>query len=206
MRTDTTDNMPPVGLGIDVGSKTVKLAAIDENGGIVFAEYHRHRSDVLTTLADLLHEAIWKHGDMNLPVAMTGSAGIALAETLGIPFVQEVVATSNAVRARYPDADCVIELGGEDAKITYLTGNVEQRMNATCAGGTGDFIDGIAHMLGVRTRDMSKLALGSQRTYPIASRCAVLVFSRMISGYHLFDLCADIVFIRVGHQHQVPEL
>lgn len=173
MRTDTADNMPPVGLGIDVGSKTVKFAAIDENGGIVFAEYHRHRSDVLTTLADLLHEAIWKHGDMNLPIAMTGSAGIALAETLGIPFVQEVVATSNAVRARYPDADCVIELGGEDAKITYLTGNVEQRMNATCAGGTGDFIDGIAHMLGVRTRDMSKLALGSQRTYPIASRCAV---------------------------------
>lgn len=168
-----TNENAPVALGIDAGSKTIKLVAIDERGQIVFGMYHRHRSDVLTTLAELLHDAVWRYGDMNLPVAITGSAGIALAKVLGVPFVQEVVATTNAVKQRYPDADCIIELGGEDAKITYLTGNVEQRMNATCAGGTGDFIDGIAGMLGERTRNISKLALGSQRTYPIASRCAV---------------------------------
>ena len=163
----------PVRVGIDAGSKTLKLVALDDLNDIVYASYHRHRSDVLTTLADLLHDIIWRFGDVTVPIAMTGSAGIALSEALGIPFVQEVVATTNAVLDRYPDADCVIELGGEDAKITYLSGNVEQRMNATCAGGTGDFIDGIAGMLGVRTREFSKLALGSQRTYPIASRCAV---------------------------------
>ena len=168
----TNDN-EPVALGIDAGSKTIKLVALDERGQIVFGMYHRHRSDVLTTLAELLHDAVWRYGDMNLPVAITGSAGIALAKALDVPFVQEVVATTGAVKERYPDADCIIELGGEDAKITYLTGNVEQRMNATCAGGTGDFIDGIAGMLGERTRNISKLAFGSQRTYPIASRCAV---------------------------------
>ena len=168
-----TNDSEPVALGIDAGSKTLKLVALDERGEIVFAMYHRHRSDVLSTFAELLHDAAWRYGDVSLPVAITGSAGIALGRALGIPFVQEVVATTNAVKQRYPDADCIIELGGEDAKITYLTGNVEQRMNATCAGGTGDFIDGIASMLGVRTRDISKIALGSQRTYPIASRCAV---------------------------------
>ena len=132
----TNDN-EPVALGIDAGSKTIKLVALDERGQIVFGMYHRHRSDVLTTLAELLHDAVWRYGDMNLPVAITGSAGIALAKALDVPFVQEVVATTGAVKERYPDADCIIELGGEDAKITYLTGNVEQRMNATCAGGTG---------------------------------------------------------------------
>ena len=169
----STNDNPPVRIGIDAGSKTLKLVALDEMNDIVYASYHRHRSDVLTTLADLLHDVIWRYGDATVPIAMTGSAGIALSEALGVPFVQEVVATTTAVVDRYPDADCVIELGGEDAKITYLTGNVEQRMNATCAGGTGDFIDGIASMLGVRTREFSKLALGSRRTYPIASRCAV---------------------------------
>ena len=168
----TNDN-PPVALGIDAGSKTLKMVAFDANGDVVFASYHRHRSDVLTTLADSIHDFVWRYGDFELPTAITGSAGISLARALGIPFVQEVVATTTAVKSRYPDADCIIELGGEDAKITYLTGNVEQRMNATCAGGTGDFIDGIASMLGVRTREISKTALGSRRTYPIASRCAV---------------------------------
>ena len=172
------DNEPAF-LGIDAGSKTIKLVAADEAGDIVFALYHRHRSDVLTTLADLAHDAIWRYGDKTLPVAVTGSAGIALAQALNVPFVQEVVATTSAVKKRYPEADCIIELGGEDAKITYLGSNVEQRMNATCAGGTGDFIDSIASMLGIRTREISKLALGSSRTYPIASRCAVFAQTDM---------------------------
>ena len=160
-------------IGVDAGSKTLKLVALDEQGGVVFALYHRHRSDVRNSFADMLHEALWHYGDLSVPVAVTGSAGIALAEQLGLPFVQEVVATTNAVRSRHPETDCIIELGGEDAKITYLSGNVEQRMNATCAGGTGDFIDGIASMLGLKTREISNVALGSQHTYPIASRCAV---------------------------------
>ncbi|MBQ9001971.1 MAG: hypothetical protein IJ087_08975 [Eggerthellaceae bacterium] len=168
-----TNDRPPVRIGIDAGSKTLKLVTLDAEGEIVHGLYHRHRSDVRTSLAELIHDVIWRYGDMELPVAITGSAGIALAEALGLPFVQEVIATSRAVKARYPQADCIVELGGEDAKITYLTGAPEQRMNATCAGGTGDFIDGIASMLGCKTREISKLAFGSQRTYPIASRCAV---------------------------------
>ena len=169
---NTNDNAAAC-IGIDIGSKTIKLAALDTDGNVVFALYHRHRSDVRTTLAELLRDVIWRYGDLRLPTAITGSAGIALAEELGLPFVQEVVATTNAVRKRFPQANCIIELGGEDAKITYLDDPVEQRMNATCAGGTGDFIDGIASMLGVKSREMSKLALGAQRTYGIASRCAV---------------------------------
>ena len=160
-------------IGIDAGSKTIKMVVIDAKGNNVYSLYHRHRSDILTTLADIVHELAWKHGDIEAPVCFTGSAGIGVAEALGMPFVQEVVATTQAVRERIPQADCVIELGGEDAKIIYLTGGLEQRMNATCAGGTGDFIDGIANMLDVRTRDFSKLAFSAQRTYPIASRCAV---------------------------------
>ncbi len=168
----TNDNRP-VRFGLDVGSKTVKFVAVDADGHVVYSVYHRHRSDVRTTLAELVHDIIWRHGDLGAPLAVTGSAGIALAADLGVPFVQEVVATTAAVRARYPQADCIIELGGEDAKITHLREPIEQRMNATCAGGTGDFIDGIASMLGVKTREISNLALGSFRTYDIASRCAV---------------------------------
>ena len=164
-------------IGIDAGSKTIKIVVVNAEGRTVHSLYHRHRSDILTTTADLVHEMIWRHGDIKAPVSITGSAGIGVAEALGIPFVQEVVATTCAVRERHPEADCVIELGGEDAKIIYLTGGLEQRMNATCAGGTGDFIDGIAGMLKIRTRSFSKLAFGAHHSYPIASRCAVFAQS-----------------------------
>ena len=164
---------PRFRIGIDAGSKTIKVVVINAEGRTIHSLYHRHKSDILTTMADLAHEMVWKHGDITAPVSITGSAGIGVAEALGIPFVQEVVATTYAVRARHPEADCVIELGGEDAKIIYLTGGLEQRMNATCAGGTGDFIDSIAGMLKIRTRDFSKQAFRALRSYPIASRCAV---------------------------------
>lgn len=160
-------------VGIDAGSKTIKLVVLDDSGSIVHSAYRRHRSNIRDTLRSLLHDAIWVHGDVFAHVSVTGSAGISVAKLLGLPFVQEVVATTEAVRRTIPDADAVVELGGEDAKVVYLTGGVEQRMNATCAGGTGGFIDTIAFMLGVRTSEMSRLALGAQRTYPIASRCAV---------------------------------
>ena len=160
-------------IGIDTGSKTIKVAVLDDSGELVCSRYLRHRSDIRTTMADVLHDMVWRHGDLEGSVAVTGSAGIAVAEMLDLPFVQEVVATTRAVQDAFPQADCVIELGGEDAKVIYLTGGLEQRMNATCAGGTGGFIDTIAFMLGVSSRDMGRLSLGASRTYPIASRCAV---------------------------------
>ena len=159
--------------GIDAGSKTVKVVIVDEDGTVVNSIYRRHLSNIRETLVDILHNLVWRFGDLPGKATVTGSAGIALAEMLELPFVQEVLATERAVRELYPDADAVIELGGEDAKVMYLSGAPEQRMNATCAGGTGGFIDSIAFMLGVRTSDMSRLAGGASRIYPIASRCAV---------------------------------
>lgn len=160
-------------IGIDAGSKTIKVVVIDENDTVERSSYRRHRADILTTLTEVVHDLIWRYGDVAGTVAITGSAGIELSERLGIPFVQEVVATTRAVKGTFEQADAIIELGGEDAKVVYLSGGLEQRMNATCAGGTGGFIDTIAFMLGVSSREMSSLAMGATKTYPIASRCAV---------------------------------
>ena len=160
-------------IGIDCGSKTVKVCISDQDSRLVYSVYRRHRSNIKTTLLEIIHELNWRYGDLKGSIAITGSAGISVAEALELPFVQEVVATTKIVKKEYPQADCVIELGGEDAKIIYLTGGLEQRMNATCAGGTGGFIDNIAYLLGVRTADMDKLSMGASRIYPIASRCAV---------------------------------
>ena len=140
----------------------------------------RHRADVASTLARALHELTWRFGDTVGTVGVTGSAGIGISGLLGLPFVQEVVATTTAVRREYPQADAIVELGGEDAKLVYLTHGLEQRMNATCAGGTGGFIDTMAFMLGLRTEELSKQALGAKRTYPIASRCAVFAQTRCV--------------------------
>lgn len=160
-------------IGIDAGSKTIKLVLLDPDGKVVHTIYKRHRSNIRETIREAIHETLWLKGDMEAKIAVTGSAGISVSKLLGIPFVQEVVATTEAVKEKYPDADAIIELGGEDAKVAYLTGGVEQRMNATCAGGTGGFIDTIAFMLGVRTNQINTLAMGAKRIYPIASRCAV---------------------------------
>ncbi|MDJ1650988.1 BadF/BadG/BcrA/BcrD ATPase family protein [Gordonibacter faecis] len=160
-------------IGIDAGSKTIKVVVLDECGTTVHAVYRRHRSDIKSTLAQALHELTWRYGDIVGTVGVTGSAGIGISEAVGLPFVQEVVATTEAVQRAYPQADALIELGGEDAKVVYLTGGLEQRMNATCAGGTGGFIDTVAYLIGAKPDDMSKLALGAKRLYPIASRCAV---------------------------------
>ena len=160
-------------IGIDAGSKTIKLVVVDEEGNTVYSVYERHRAAIRETLADVIHNLVWRHGDVVGPVAITGSAGIGLARILGLPFVQEVVATTKAVREQFPDADAFIELGGEDAKVVYLTGRAEQRMNATCAGGTGGFIDNIAFMIGASSEQMSNLAMSATQIYPIASRCAV---------------------------------
>ena len=160
-------------IGVDAGSKTVKVVILDEDGTPLHSVYRRHLSNIRETLVDVLHNLAWRYGDLRGTAAITGSAGFALADMLGLPFVQEVIATTRAVQETYPDADAVIELGGEDAKVMYLSGNPEQRMNATCAGGTGGFMHTIAFMLGVRSSDMNRLAGGANHIYPIASRCAV---------------------------------
>lgn len=184
-------------IGIDAGSKTIKVVVVEEDGSIVHSAYRRHRADIRATLGEVLHDLRWRFGDLHGRAAVTGSAGIALSELLGLPFVQEVVATTRAVRDVYPGADAIIELGGEDAKIVYLTGGLEQRMNATCAGGTGGFIDTIAFMLGVRPQDMSGLALGASRLYPIASRCAVFaqtdVRPLLNAGARTSDVAASVL-------------
>ncbi len=160
-------------IGIDAGSKTIKVVILDADNTVLYSSYRRHRADIRKTVQEILHDFTWRYGEIEGTVAITGSAGIGLADLLGVPFVQEVVASTSAVQTLIPEADAIIELGGEDAKVVYLSNGLEQRMNATCAGGTGGFIDTIAFMLGVRAKDMSNLALRSNRLYPIASRCAV---------------------------------
>ncbi len=145
-------------IGIDCGSKTVKILALDSDGHVAFKSYQRHNTNIRATLVDALAECRSKIGDVPARFTMTGSAGMQIAEELDIPFVQEVVATKKAVRTLIPDADVVIELGGEDSKILFLTGGEELRMNSTCAGGTGGFIDTIAGMLNTNAPGLGILA------------------------------------------------
>lgn len=160
-------------IGIDVGSKTIKIAVIDEAGQLVHSVYRNHRSNIQKTLVDVIEEYRKRYGNVEGHAAVTGSGGISVARMLGLPFVQEVVATTFAVQHAIPQANIIIELGGEDAKVVYLDDPIEQRMNATCAGGTGGFIDSIAALLGVHTGEMNMLAIRARHTYPLASRCAV---------------------------------
>ena len=135
-------------LGIDIGSTTVKIAILNEENQLLFADYERHFANIQETLAHLLGEAHEKLGELTLQPVITGSGGLALANHLGIPFTQEVIAVSTSLKALAPQTDVAIELGGEDAKIIYFEGgNVEQRMNGICAGGTGSFIDQMASLL-----------------------------------------------------------
>lgn len=161
-------------IGIDVGSTTIKCVVLDEKQNIVYKSYHRHRAMIkekVQELVRLINEDIL-HGEKAY-LALTGSASLGMAEYFQIPFVQEVVATQIAVE-QYPETiDVVIELGGEDAKILFLTNGVEVRMNGTCAGGTGAFIDQMAVLLDVPVEEMDTLALQAERIYPIASRCGV---------------------------------
>ncbi len=169
--------MKTYALGIDVGSTTVKTVVCDEQGTILHSAYQRHFSKVKETVAGQLESIAAKFPDAQLRTAMTGSAGLGLANSAGIPFVQEVHAAFLAVKTCYPGADTVIELGGEDAKIIFLTGGVEQRMNGSCAGGTGAFIDQMATLLGITVDELDKASLKAKRTYPIASRCGVFAKS-----------------------------
>ena len=161
-------------LGIDIGSTTVKIAILDEENQLLFADYERHFANIQETLAHLLGEAHEKLGELTLLPVITGSGGLALANHLGIPFTQEVIAVSTSLKALAPQTDVAIELGGEDAKIIYFEGgNVEQRMNGICAGGTGSFIDQMASLLQTDATGLNEYAKHYQAIYPIAARCGV---------------------------------
>lgn len=164
-------------LGIDVGSTTVKTVITDSNKNIIYSKYQRHFSKVKETVTDQLKLIQADFPDEKFAVCITGSAGLGLANSAEIPFVQEVHAAFLAVKQKHPDADSVIELGGEDAKIIFLTGGVEQRMNGSCAGGTGAFIDQMATLLGITADELDELSLHAQKVYPIASRCGVFAKS-----------------------------
>lgn len=161
-------------LGIDIGSTTVKIAILDENDNLVFSDYERHFANIQETLADLLQKAENQLGGLTLCPVITGSGGLTLANHLEVPFVQEVIAVSTSLQKLAPKTDVAIELGGEDAKIIYFeNGNVEQRMNGICAGGTGSFIDQMASLLQTDAPGLNEYAKHYKALYPIAARCGV---------------------------------
>ena len=165
-------------LGIDIGSTTVKTVVMKENGELIYTEYKRHFSKVRESVCEQLRDIHSKFGEnIKYKLAITGSAGLGIANAADLPFVQEVFAAFIAVQNRYDDIDVVIELGGEDAKIIFLTGGVEQRMNGSCAGGTGAFIDQMATLLGVTPTELDEMSLKHKKVYPIASRCGVFAKS-----------------------------
>ena len=159
--------------GIDIGSTTVKLVLLDENGKILFGQYRRHCAHTQQTLKELLAEAREQVGSCLLQVKITGSGSINLGKAMGIGFVQEVVAVASALQAVAPQTDVAIELGGEDAKIIYFRGGLEERMNGVCAGGTGSFIDQMASLLQTDAAGLNAQAEHYQEIYPIAARCGV---------------------------------
>ena len=164
-------------LGIDIGSTTVKTAVIDNDNQILFADYERHYANIQETLAALLKKARERLGELQVSASITGSGGLALSGHLNIPFTQEVVAVATALQDYAPDTDVAIELGGEDAKIIYFSGGIDQRMNGICAGGTGSFIDQMASLLQTDAAGLNEYAKNYKAIYPIAARCGVFAKS-----------------------------
>ncbi|MCK9524717.1 MAG: 2-hydroxyacyl-CoA dehydratase [Limnochordia bacterium] len=162
-----------VHMGIDVGSTTAKIVILDEAQEILFSKYQRHYSDIKESVVSLITQAYEEFGNHLITLNITGSGGIAVAELLKVGFVQEVIAGTKAIQTFFPQTDVVIELGGEDAKITFFQDGIEQRMNGICAGGTGSFIDQMAVLLRTDAAGLNELAKGHTTIYPIAARCGV---------------------------------
>ena len=160
-------------LGIDIGSTTVKVAVLDSNNTILFSDYQRHFANIQETLASIINDAYKKLGNLEISPVITGSGGLTLSKHLNVPFVQEVVAVATALKDYAPQTDVAIELGGEDAKIIYFTGGIDQRMNGICAGGTGSFIDQMATLLKTDATGLNEYAKNYKAIYPIAARCGV---------------------------------
>ncbi|MDL2284016.1 2-hydroxyacyl-CoA dehydratase [Oxalobacter sp. OttesenSCG-928-P03] len=184
-------------LGLDIGSTTVKAVVLNAAGEIIFSRYTRHLSEVRQSVKTVLQEIAASVDCDGLKISLTGSGAISLASELNIPFVQEVIASGLSIRERIPDADVVIELGGEDAKLTYLTGGLDQRMNETCAGGTGAFIDQMASFVQTDASGLDRLAMRHRTIYPIASRCGVFaktdVLPLLNEGCSREDIAASIM-------------
>ncbi len=158
---------------LDVGSTTVKIVVMDSNKNTIYKDYQRHFSDTKNTVCNVLENLLLKYPSNTYTLALTGSGAMSAAKFLGVDFIQEVVSCKRAVEKYIPQTDVVIELGGEDAKIIYFDNSIEQRMNGTCAGGTGAFLDQMASLLHTDTAGLNELAKGYQTIYPIASRCGV---------------------------------
>ncbi len=164
-------------IGIDIGSTTVKVVVLDEENKLLFRSYERHYSKARERACETLNSIRDMLSGKNVKLVITGSAGLGVAKAAGLDFVQEVYATAAAVRTYIPDTDAVIELGGEDAKIIFFGGALEERMNGSCAGGTGAFIDQMATLMNVSADELDKLSLQHTKIYPIASRCGVFAKS-----------------------------
>ena len=145
-------------VGLDVGSTTVKIVVLDENLNTLYTNYQRHNSDTKNTVCAVLDDLVSRYSDSEFTIALTGSGAMSAANFLNVPFIQEVVACKRAVEKYIPQTDVVIELGGEDAKIIYFGKSIEQRMNGTCAGGTGAFIDQMASLLNTDSGGLNELA------------------------------------------------
>lgn len=163
-------------IGLDIGSTTIKVVALQDSS-LVYQQYRRHHSDIYASLVQMFEELAGSFPNGQAQIAITGSGGVSIAKNLGINFIQEVIAETEAVHKFYPDTDVIIELGGEDAKITFMRPNLEQRMNGTCAGGTGSFIDQMASLLKTDAQGLNQLAASAKTTYTIASRCGVFAKS-----------------------------
>ena len=164
-------------IGIDIGSTTVKVVVLDEQNKLLFRSYERHFSKVREKACEILNSIAPRFSGQDIKLVITGSAGLGVAKASGIDFVQEVYATAAAVNEYIPDTDAVIELGGEDAKIIFFGGALEERMNGSCAGGTGAFIDQMATLMNVTADELDQLSLKHEKIYPIASRCGVFAKS-----------------------------
>ena len=189
-------------IGIDVGSTTIKCAVLGEDGTPVYTSYERHRSQIAPMMAKLLRTVAKIYPNEPVKFAVSGSAGMGIANDLDLPFVQEVYATRLAVKKRMPEIDTVIELGGEDAKILFLSETLEVRMNGTCAGGTGAFIDQMAELMNLTPEEMGEMAGESEKLYTIASRCGVFAKSDvqplLNQGAQKKDVAASIFYAVVN--------
>ena len=191
-------------IGLDVGSTTIKCVVLDENDNIIYTDYKRHYShikdNIISKIKELREDNIIDSNEVCLSIS--GSAGMGIAEGVGIPFVQEVYATRIAANKLIPGTDCIIELGGEDAKILFLTDGMEVRMNGSCAGGTGAFIDQMATLLNVDITEINNLAIEHQKLYSIASRCGVFAKSDiqplLNQGASKSDIAASIFYAVVN--------
>ncbi|MCD8384172.1 MAG: acyl-CoA dehydratase activase [Clostridiales bacterium] len=164
-------------IGIDIGSTTVKVVVLDDDNKLLFRSYERHFSKVRERTCQTLRSIADRYSGQDVKAVITGSAGLGVSKASGVDFVQEVYATAAAVNTYIPGTDAVIELGGEDAKIIFFGGALEERMNGSCAGGTGAFIDQMATLMNVTGDELDRLSMGHEKIYPIASRCGVFAKS-----------------------------